>query len=230
MAEPPALNRRTAAGVEILEIQGVTFTGDRMIIRAASAGDFFNGPVEVHEIAFADLRAGHVNVEGSYIVNLNRRSEQEPGYAFSTSNGGDYAQRLIDALAVLQNEAARRDDGTFAETARRYRASVSPPALPEDARRYRVQAEAAIRDKNFTGAAELYANGLALAPWWPEGRYNRALILAELKEFEPAIAEMKRYLLLVPQAADARTAQDRIYEWEARTPTVRREVRPPVVR
>jgi hypothetical protein len=56
---------------------------------------------------------------------------------------------------------------------------------------------------------------LKLAPWWPQGRYNRALLMGELGFAPEAIQEMRRYLQLVPDAANARQAQDKIYQWEA---------------
>jgi hypothetical protein len=32
------------------------------------------------------------------------------------------------------------------------------------------------------GAAEFYDQALAVAPWWPERHYSRALVLAEVNE------------------------------------------------
>lgn len=36
----------------------------------------------------------------------------------------------------------------------------------------------------------------------------------ELKRYPSSIFYMKKYLMLVPDASDARSAQDKIYEWE----------------
>lgn len=41
-----------------------------------------------------------------------------------------------------------------------------------------------------------------------------ALIAAEMKTYSYAILNMRKYLLLMPDAEDARKAQDKIYEWE----------------
>lgn len=126
------------------------------------------------------------------------------------------------ALTFLQQRARRLSgagdastEAGFAETAARYRGADPKPSFPEGARRFKVQAEAAVRDKEFEDAADYYGEGLRIAPWWPEGRFNRALILGELKEYAGAMAEMKKYLALVPDAPNARAAQDKIYEWEA---------------
>jgi len=87
--------------------------------------------------------------------------------------------------------------------------------LGEEARSFKVQAEDAVKNKRFEDAADLYAEALQVAPWWPEGHFNRALTLGELKEFDTAVFEMKRYLRLAPDAANARAAQDKMYVWQA---------------
>jgi hypothetical protein len=123
------------------------------------------------------------------------------------------APRPVDAAAETLDAAAEK---LFAEAAARYRTANPKPEFPEAARRLRIQAEVAVRDKRLEDATDLYEEALKLAAWWPEGRFNRALILGELKEYPEAMAEMKKYLMLVPDAPNARAAQDKIYEWEAR--------------
>jgi hypothetical protein len=41
------------------------------------------------------------------------------------------------------------------------------------------------------------------------------MILGKLHEYNRAIEHMKDYLMLVPDAPNARAAQDQIYKWEA---------------
>jgi hypothetical protein len=50
---------------------------------------------------------------------------------------------------------------------------------------------------------------------YPAGYSNLALLSAQINNFGGAINFMKKYLLLEPEATDARSAQDKIYEWEA---------------
>lgn len=131
------------------------------------------------------------------------------------SDEGD--KRLADALWTLKQTALNGspdDERRFEQTARSYRASAVKPALAEEARRFKIQAEGAVRDKAFEDAVDLYAQALEVAPWWPDGHFNRALVLSEIRDFPEAIRAMKRYLQLVPDAPDARAAQDKIYEWE----------------
>jgi ankyrin repeat protein len=107
------------------------------------------------------------------------------------------------------------DEAAFTEVARSYRTATVKPTLPEEARKFKVQAEYAFSKKDFDGAVARYKEALDVAPWWPEGHFNRALILGELSRYRDAIREMKKYLMLVPDAPNARTAQDNIYRWES---------------
>jgi tetratricopeptide (TPR) repeat protein len=105
-------------------------------------------------------------------------------------------------------------DDVFQIAAAKYRAENPKPPFPEEARKFRIQAESAVQEKQFDRALERYGKALEIAPWWPEGHFNRALILGQTKTYRDAIREMKRYLLLVPDAPDARAAQDNIDQWE----------------
>lgn len=103
----------------------------------------------------------------------------------------------------------------FEAAVRQYRATQPPPALPEGAARFKVQAEFAVQQKRFEDAADLYAKALEVAPWWPQGRYNRGLILGELEAYDEGIRELQKYLKLEPGAPNARAVQEQIYRWES---------------
>ena len=71
------------------------------------------------------------------------------------------------------------------------------------------------QQKDYSGAIEIYRKALDLDPTaYPEACFNLALLSAQMKRFNPAIGYMKQYLSLVHRAPDARSAQDKIYEWE----------------
>ena len=109
-------------------------------------------------------------------------------------------------------------DDPFNKVAANYLAANPKPPLPEEARKYWVQAEFVVKEKKFDLAAEFYAQTMEIAPWWPQGHFNQAVIFAELKKYREAMGEMKRYLQLAPDAPDARAAQDQIYQWEVVAP------------
>ena len=131
------------------------------------------------------------------------------------------SHRVMNALFVLKQNAIRQKkasdefDASFTALLVEYRKNAaSSAALPEEANKYKVQAEGAVRDKAFDDAADLYAAALKIAPWWPVGHFNRALVLGETGDYEMAKREMKYYLQLVPGAQNVRAARDKIYEWE----------------
>lgn len=155
------------------------------------------------------------------IAEMKERVSMNAGFLDKPANKDTYDRataglELLNSLKrdVTQLADASKDEARFQEAARAYRAASVKPQLPEDARRYKVQAEDAARNRRFEAAADLFAKALQIAPWWPEGHFNRAVILGELAQPDSAILEMKRYLRLVPNAPNARAAQDKIYLWE----------------
>lgn len=127
------------------------------------------------------------------------------------------AMQLADALHVLRKAAenAATADEKFNEVVAAYRKLGPNPVVPEEIRRYQVQADFMIDQRRYADAIRIYGDGLKAAPWWPRGRFNRALLLAELKRYREAILEMNRFLQLEPDSPDARVARDRVYQWEA---------------
>lgn len=109
-------------------------------------------------------------------------------------------------------------EGNFEKIAEKYRLLPVKPELPEEAREFRVRAEYAIGEKQFQDAVDLYAKALKVSPWWPEGYFNKALILGEMNCPEEAIKAMNKYITLVPGAPDVRAAKDKIYQWKGMVP------------
>lgn len=114
------------------------------------------------------------------------------------------------------NDSIRVADSVhFSILAAKYREMEVKPTVAEEQRKYIIQANSFTNDKLYEQAIEVYKKALAIDPVaYPAAYYNMALLLAEKKYFEEAIKNMKKYLLLVPDASDARAAQDKIYEWE----------------
>jgi formylglycine-generating enzyme required for sulfatase activity len=126
-------------------------------------------------------------------------------------------QTCLTVIFFLIFAPALADETTndpFQDVVAKYRAANPKPELPEEARKFKVQAEFAVQEKQFDKAMGLYGKALEIAPWWPAGHFNRAVMLGEAKKYRDAMSEMKRYLLLVPDAPDARAVQDKIYQWE----------------
>jgi tetratricopeptide (TPR) repeat protein len=127
------------------------------------------------------------------------------------------ARLLADYFYVhkVRWEFIKASDARFEETLEKYRDPASRPAFPEEARRYKVQAEQAVQNKRFVEAVNGYVMAVRTAPWWSEGYYNLALLNGELEQQEEAVRMMKRFIVLEPQSPLARAAQDQVYRWEA---------------
>ncbi|MHB8148653.1 MAG: tetratricopeptide repeat protein [Desulfobulbia bacterium] len=128
------------------------------------------------------------------------------------------AQRFADDLFFIQQVRQKKHDerlALFQAKAAQYRGMKVKPPVSEEQRRYIVQANALNQRKEYARAIELYNKTIALDPVsYPEAYFNLALLSAQMQRFKTAIAYMKQYLLLAPDAKDARGGQDKIYEWE----------------
>ena len=125
-----------------------------------------------------------------------RAALSQYGRAYQAANSDMRATDMIKAVA----QVSKKLNGQL--------------ALPEEARRYGVQAGVLAEKKLYAEATSLYRQALGIAPWWAEGHFNRALLFEEQSRFSDAITAMQAYLELSPNGTDARSAQDKIYEWE----------------
>lgn len=133
---------------------------------------------------------------------------------FSNAEG----QRVADDLFFIQQVLKKKQDEQltlFESQAAQYRALKVKPTISEEQRRLTVQANAVNNQKDYTAAIDLYKKAIELDPVsYPEAYFKTALLYAQLQKFNNAIFIMKQYLMLEPEAQDARSAQDKIYEWE----------------
>lgn len=127
-------------------------------------------------------------------------------------------QRLCDVLFTLAQQSLEEQavtEARFAEEAARARASGTKPPVNEEVRRLIVQAEFLRERKDYAGAVERFGKVIDMAPTaYPAAYFNLALLYEQQEMYARAIAAMRKYLVLQPDAPDARAAQDRIYGWE----------------
>jgi len=163
-------------------------------------------------------------ISDCYRIELQSSRGKSPGNLVLLRPGIENERVITTAKALHTLAVSPPIDpsaSAFEPEAKRYRQAGIPTELPEDVRRYRVQAESAVREKRFFYAAEAYDKALRVAPWWPQGHFNLALLYAELDLYAEAQTEMNKYLLLAPDAPNTRAAQDKVYEWEAKAGSVR---------
>jgi len=130
-------------------------------------------------------------------------------------------QKVADDLYCIQQElknlaeTQEKELALFEPIAAEYRSLEVKPQMSEEQRKWIVQANAQSQLKQYLNAIDLYEKAIALDPVsYPAAYFNVALLWAQENAPRSAIHYMKHYLLLVPDAPDARNAQDKIYEWE----------------
>jgi tetratricopeptide (TPR) repeat protein len=138
--------------------------------------------------------------------------------------------KLSDAFnnldtAWLYSPGLTREDRGLKETIREQFFVVYPllktkPEISEQLRRYVVQATSATQEKKYDEAIALWTTTLNIAPYTPIAYYNRALLYEMKGLYRYGISDMEKYVTLMPDAADARQAKDKIYEWEAKVTNV----------
>jgi tetratricopeptide (TPR) repeat protein len=127
---------------------------------------------------------------------------------------------VADNLFYMQHQYAvkyyKEDLDNFKLLAGQYLSSSEKPAMTEEQRKLFVQGNSMNKQLDYDAALLYYDKAMSLNPVsYPEGYYNYALIAAVAEKYELAILNMEKYLLLMPDASDAVSARDKIYEWEA---------------
>lgn len=129
------------------------------------------------------------------------------------------AVRLAENLYSMHHlKSVERFDSlltVFKPIAAQYRALQEKPPMPEEQRKYFVQANALTEQKQYEKSIELFIKAIQINNTTFPGAYsNLSLLYAQIHYMDIAIFYMKKYLLLEPEAPDARSMQDKIYEWE----------------
>ena len=105
------------------------------------------------------------------------------------------------------------------------------PAVPEDARRFFIQANQLFkqaRDQDdYVEAAKLYQKALSVVPGWGDAWYRLGATQEKLERYDDAIQALQKFLAFSPKDKEARAAQDHIYQLEAVRDTAIRRANSP---
>jgi hypothetical protein len=133
------------------------------------------------------------------------------------------AQQIADALRVLVLDARRNMDEVFAGKYQKFLqlcqpwfGSKTPTPFPDEARQHQLLAEDAVSRNDLDKAMDEYDAAIGAAPCWAEGRRQDALLEGQTGWYFVAVQDMKKYLLLVPDAANAQAMRDQIVIWNGR--------------
>jgi tetratricopeptide (TPR) repeat protein len=224
----PELNK-LANQVRLIEILGgaenishMYYTQDELDVAQMKTITALDDRIEVSQrvaLFYSDLPESAIFVEKSkhnvcpYVVYLPSRISFHFGDDDLTS-----AQRLADDLFSIQQQIKKPQEdqrALFELKAAEYRSLTIKPQVSEEQRKYIVQANTLSQKKEYGKAISLYLKAVELDPVsYPGAYFNMALLSAQMNRFTSAILYMKQYLLLEPEVQDARSAQDKIYEWE----------------
>ena len=124
----------------------------------------------------------------------------------------------VEAFSILRIRAIQYDDlvRDYKVRAAAWRALQQKPTIPDDARVKALLAEDALKDNKPDRALAYYEAGLEIYQTWPEAHFNAALVAASLNDYGEAIEHMQAYLELVPDAADAQAAKEKVLLWKAK--------------
>jgi tetratricopeptide (TPR) repeat protein len=148
------------------------------------------------------------------VVEMNCLEKKTLKFRWESSQPTRRFAELLHSLAMFPFQP--EEEAAFQALAKRYREVKDKPQASSEVRFYKVGAETAVREKRLDDAVVAYRKALQIDPTWPPGRFNIALVYGELGLFEIAVAEMNKYLLLVPGANNAQIAQDKVYEWQSK--------------
>jgi hypothetical protein len=191
--------------------------------------DYRDKPADHFTMAFSDLGGAKLACPNSRLCELAIGSEKKlppsvPRLLWNDSKkkwgcssacqqqGAEFIFALNKLVAFAADSANPLHD--FPAQAAAWRALAAKPPLPEAVRVRALLAEEAVRDKKPAAALKYYQQGLDVYALWPQGWFNAALIAGELRDYNSATEFMQNYLLLVPDAPDARSAHDQLEMWK----------------
>jgi tetratricopeptide (TPR) repeat protein len=166
--------------------------------------DLKNYRIEVIKISKEDKHFDFELRLGKLIISVYKEKEHDWEfidylYFFQQVNIKPYSEQLV----------------LFEPIAAQYRELNIKPVVEEEQRKYIVQANLLSQQKLYRKAIEHYDKAMEMEPTaYPSAWSNMALLSAQIRDFRAAIFYMQKYLMLEPGAADARSCQDKIYEWE----------------
>ena len=193
-------NKRLEAG-EPLHLLASAYTADRQLelriptaaysplrVTRGGAGTATQAPVEL--------------LRGQMMINQHRQSGKEtPSWLHAEARADLLWWRYDDAIRSF---GAAADSG-----------ASSAEFWIDYASAYFERAEARSTPHDYTMAIELLSKALRSEPKNPVALFNRAIVYSKLKDFDPAIADLKEYLRLDRSGAWADEARSRLADLSA---------------
>ncbi len=127
---------------------------------------------------------------------------------------GQYREALNEYAEVLKFTDEKEAKEIRSQIAGLIKKNPYLSEIPEEARKYALGGEVLLKEGKLKEALQEYLRAVKVAPHIAIFYKTIALINGELKDYANAVRNMTIYLELMPDAPDARAAQDQIYKWE----------------
>jgi len=154
------------------------------------------------------------NVLNSFYITIKPYKDPILKNAKDLEAKGQYKEAIKEYANLLKISDEKEAKGIRAHIAELMIKYPHLFALPEEARKSVIKAEAFTEEGKFKKAIEEYQKALELSPFYPNLYKALALSYGQIKDYKKAIKNMNIYLELYPDAPDIRAAKDQIYKWE----------------
>jgi tetratricopeptide (TPR) repeat protein len=213
-AQDEEAKARLKERISYLSYESVIIDDEKVSIKARSIPVYRDRiDIPIYPLFYEDLLESNIVVDHDAIKLPSRVKLNFWRYEQAAN-----VERIADDLLFIQQALKKKQDerlALFESKAAQYRALKANPTISEEQRKLIVQANAASQQKDYTGAIDLYKKAIEQDPFsYPGAYFNVALLCAQLQKYNQAITYMRQYLMLEPEAKDARSARDKIYEWE----------------
>jgi tetratricopeptide (TPR) repeat protein len=162
---------------------------------------------------------GYFNASPNAAKHLNVRVDNKV-YGIDQFYAKFYRPELVQ-LALAGKEVPKGELITDIATSVLLLSAVNAQAVSEEARearRHMARGQAAVEmaksPEDYEAAIREFQEAARLAPDWPDPYYNLGLVQEKAGKFMEAIASLKEYLRLAPNAPDAAKIQEQIYKLE----------------
>jgi|GEM_PF-6385550 len=188
---------------------------------------------EGHSVALSDLLPASIVISYSPSPNAYTEAAWKVSY-HNFQDGHDYfwlwsgwsqtdAQQIADALRVLVLDGRQQIDRMLATRYQKFLGLCSTyidnkttAPLSEEARQHQLLSQDAASRNDMDKALDEADKEVDAAPCWAQGRYDAALLEAQVGYYPVAVQNMKKYLLLRPDAPNAQAVRDQILIWNGR--------------
>ena len=210
-----AINQRIDAILEKQNIKAYPFSVSASILQKNYANSIL--VYEIYGPAFLLREKAQTEKMQTYHENVNIFFNSAQQALLKGDKEGAFTS-FVNAFKNTIDEDRTSRDSALQGIAGIFNSGFTPPLMNEKTRRLVIEAQVVAQEKDYQEAVQIYWKAINEAPWVANLYYDHALLIAEAAQknddFNAAIIEMKRFMILSKNTEERREAQDRIYLWE----------------